>query len=69
LDRYRQSVLAAAFRGDLTAAWRARNADKLETPAALLSRIRQERDARYKAALDAWQIELNEWRAAGAKGR
>ena len=42
LDRYRQSVLAAAFRGDLTAGWRERHPDT-EPADVLLERIRAER--------------------------
>ena len=39
LDRYRQSVLAAAFRGDLTADWRSRYPDT-EPASELLEHIR-----------------------------
>ena len=46
LDRYRQSVLAAAFRGDLTAAWREAH-PHAEPAAALLERIRVERRRRW----------------------
>ena len=46
LDRYRQSVLAAAFRGDLTAAWRDAHPDT-EPASALLDRIRAERRRRW----------------------
>jgi type I restriction enzyme S subunit len=42
LDQLRQSILAAAFRGDLTAAWRAKNLD-VEPADELLARIRTER--------------------------
>ena len=42
LERFRQSVLAAAFRGDLTADWRAQNPD-VEPADQLLERIRAER--------------------------
>lgn len=42
LDRLRQSILAAAFRGDLTADWRAENPD-VEPASELLNRIRVER--------------------------
>lgn len=42
LDQLRQSVLAAAFRGDLTADWRAENPD-VEPAAALLARMDAER--------------------------
>lgn len=48
LDRFRQSVLAAAFRGDLTRDWRAQNPD-VEPANALLERIRAERRQRWIA--------------------
>jgi type I restriction enzyme S subunit len=41
LDQFRQSVLAAAFRGDLTADWREQNPD-VEPAEALLERIKEE---------------------------
>ncbi|MHA7849527.1 restriction endonuclease subunit S [Roseovarius sp.] len=69
LGLYRQSLLKSAFEGRLTADWRAQNADKLEAPETLLARIQAERDTRYKAALDAWQDALSQWRADGEKGR
>lgn len=46
LDRYRQSVLTAAFRGDLTAAWREAH-PSTEPASALLDRIRAERRHRW----------------------
>lgn len=46
LDRFRQSVLAAAFRGDLTAQWRAEHPE-VEPASVLLQRIRAERKARW----------------------
>lgn len=69
LKLYRQSLLKAAFQGRLTADWRKANPDKLEPPETLLARIRSERDARYKQALDDWQTALTEWRAGGEVGR
>ncbi|MBX9642545.1 MAG: restriction endonuclease subunit S [Novosphingobium sp.] len=69
LGLYRQSLLKSAFEGRLTAAWRAQNPDKLETPKALLARIQKERETRYKSALDDWQTALSEWRAGGEVGR
>ncbi|MDC3379160.1 restriction endonuclease subunit S [Planctomycetota bacterium] len=42
LERFRQSALAAAFRGDLTAEWRMQNPD-LEPASILLDRLRAER--------------------------
>ncbi|WP_226889367.1 restriction endonuclease subunit S [Nostoc sp. MG11] len=41
-DRFRQSVLAAAFRGDLTADWREQNPN-VEPASVLLERIREKR--------------------------
>ena len=69
LALYRQSVLKAAFEGRLTADWRAQNPDKLEDPDTLLARIQDERAARYKQALDDWQVALAKWRADGEEGR
>jgi type I restriction enzyme S subunit len=68
LGLYRQSLLKAAFQGKLTAYWRAANPDKLEAPEALLSRIRKEREDRYRQALEDWQTALSEWRAKGEVG-
>lgn len=51
LDRFRQSVLAAAFRGDLTADWRAKHPPGGVEPASvLLDRIRAERKVRWVEA-------------------
>jgi type I restriction enzyme S subunit len=47
LDQFRQSVLAAAFRGDLTADWRTQNPD-VEPAKALLERIRVERRKQWE---------------------
>lgn len=47
LERFRMSVLAAAFRGDLTADWRAQNPD-VEPADQLLERIRVERRRRWE---------------------
>lgn len=49
LERFRQSVLAAAFRGDLTAEWRKQNPD-VEPASVLLERIRAERRRRWEEA-------------------
>jgi type I restriction enzyme S subunit len=47
LDKFRRSVLASAFRGDLTADWRAQNQD-VEPATKLLERIRKERRKRWE---------------------
>ena len=66
---YRQSLLKSAFEGRLTAQWQTENPDKLEHPDALLSRIREERERRYKADHDTWEKAVTEWRKDGEKGR
>lgn len=48
LEQYRQSVLASAFRGDLTAGWREQHPD-VEPASVLLDRIRQERRRQWEA--------------------
>ncbi|EGB13770.1 restriction modification system DNA specificity domain-containing protein [Pseudodesulfovibrio mercurii] len=58
LEKFRQSVLAAAFRGDLTAEWREQHPD-VEPAEKLLERIRVERRARWEEA------ELAKMRAKG----
>lgn len=49
LEKLRQSILAAAFRGDLTKEWRAQNPD-VEPASELLERIRVERRAKWEEA-------------------
>src|SRR5690606_31949072 len=46
LEQFRQSVLASAFRGDLTKTWRTQHPD-VESASELLERIRVERKARF----------------------
>jgi len=58
LDKLRQSILAAAFRGDLTSRWREQNPD-VEPASVLLDRIRKERRTRWEEA------ELAKMRAKG----
>ncbi|MDD9981066.1 MAG: restriction endonuclease subunit S [Gammaproteobacteria bacterium] len=66
---YRQSLLKSAFEGRLTAQWRVENADKLESPDALLARIRKEREMHIQAALDDWERTVAEWREGGELGK
>lgn len=49
LEKFRQSVLAAAFRGDLTKKWREQHPD-VEPASELLERIRAERRRRWEEA-------------------
>ena len=69
IDLYRQSLLKAAFEGRLTARWRADNHAELESPDALMADIRQERQDRYKAALDEHGRIVAEWRTGGEQGK
>ncbi len=66
---YRQSLLKSAFEGRLTADWRARNHDKLQTPDTFVARIHEERERRYEAALDNWERAVAKWRTGEEKGR
>ena len=50
LDQFRQSVLAAAFRGDLTADWRENNPD-VEPASVLLEKIYNRRKIKYENEL------------------
>ena len=59
LEKFRQSVLSSAFRGDMTADWRAQNPD-IEPAEKLLERIRKERRKSW---------EENEWAKMKAKGK
>lgn len=61
LEQLRQSILAAAFRGDLTKEWRKRH-QGLEPASELLKRIRIERRKRWEAA------ELDKLKAKGLSG-
>ena len=58
LESFRQSVLAAALRGDLTAKWRIHSPD-IEPASLLLQRIRAERRRQWEA------VELGKMRATG----
>ena len=67
LERYRQSVLAAAFRGDLTKEWREQNPD-VEPASKLLERIRAERKAKWIEA-DAEKTRVRAEAGAKKKGK
>lgn len=58
LKVYRKALLKHAFEGKLTAAWRAQNADRLESAKSLLDRILREREVRWEESA----------KNAGAKG-
>jgi type I restriction enzyme S subunit len=59
IEKFRQSVLAAAFRGDLTKEWREKNKDKIEPASELLKRIRIERRKKWEEG------QLRKFKAAG----
>ena len=61
LKIYRQALLKNAFEGKLTADWRAKNQNKLESADALLKRIQAER-AKHHAE------QLAKWEATGKQG-
>ena len=68
LKVYRKAVLKHAFEGKLTAKWRERNKDKIETVEQLLARIRREREARYEHQLREWKTSWSSWRTGGQQG-
>jgi type I restriction enzyme S subunit len=59
IEKFRQSVLAAAFRGDLTKEWRETNKDKIEPASELLKRIRLERRKKWE------EEQLKKFKASG----
>ena len=59
----------AIHEGKLTAQWREENKDKLETPEQLLTRIKQEREARYDQQLQDWKAAVKGWEAKGKPGK
>ena len=61
VERYRQSVLKAAVTGELTREWREKNAGKIESGEAMLSRILDARSAAWEKA------ELDKMNAKGVK--
>lgn len=69
LKIYRQALLKHAFEGKLTEQWRKDNADKLETPEQLLTRIQTERETRYQQQLNDWKQAVKDWEAKGKEGR
>ncbi len=60
LKIYRQAVLKHAFEGKLTADWREKNKDKLESADLLLKRIQKEREVHYQQQLKDWNTAVNE---------
>ena len=69
LKVYRQSILKYAFEGKLTAQWRKENKNKLEKPVQLLTRIKQEREARYERQLQEWRAAVKGWEGKGKPGK
>lgn len=69
LKVYRQALLKHAFEGKLTAAWRAENADKLESAEELLECISVERSERHRRQLAEWESAVRNWQANGKQGR
>lgn len=68
IELYRQSLLKAAFEGQLTADWRAENPDKLESHENLIARAEDERNEWHRIACEKWTEEVEAWQSAGAMG-
>jgi type I restriction enzyme S subunit len=69
LKQYRQSVLKAAVTGELTKQWREDNKDKLEPASQLLERIHKNREGKYEAAFESWELEVKILEKSGKVGR
>ncbi len=65
LGVYRQSLLQQAFAGELSAQWRTKHRNKLESPAQLLARIQSARQTRYEQQLKEWGAAMREWEKSG----
>ncbi len=69
LALYRQSVLKAAFEGELTKAWREAHKDELEDADTLLERIKKEREEAYEKSLEEWKAAVKAWEESGKEGK
>ena len=69
LQVYRQSLLKHAFEGKLTEQWREDNQNELENADELLTRIQDEREARYQQQVAEWQESVKQWEENGKDGK
>ena len=69
MKTYRQALLKHAFEGKLTADWREKNKDKLETPKQLLARVKRDREGHYQRQLDDWRATVEAWQDSGKLGK
>lgn len=69
LALYRQSILKAAFEGELTKAWREVHKDELEDAKTLLERIKKEREEVYEKRLEEWKAAVKAWEENGKQGK
>ena len=68
LKIYRQAVLKKAFTGELSKAWRAKQAN-LPTASELLQQIQTERQSHHQQQLTKWQEAVQLWEDGGKEGR
>jgi len=64
LSVYRQSLLKQAFEGKLTANWRKKNVDKLESGEDILKQVEAEREDYYKKQIERWKKDARLWPSA-----
>ena len=69
LATYRQAVLKHAFEGKLTAQWRDKNKDSLETRKQLLACIKRNRAARSEQQLAEWRLSTEDWEKGERTGK
>jgi type I restriction enzyme S subunit len=65
IERYKKAVLAAAFRGNLTADWREDNIALLDCSQQFLTAISTTRQSIYTNKIKKWEIEVKEWEKQG----
>lgn len=69
LDDFRQALLNHAFKGKLTAQWRADNKVRLETREQLLAHVKRKRSEHYEQQLRQWKETVEAWQESGRVGR
>ena len=68
LDLYHKSLLKSAFEGRLTAHWRTRNPEKLESSEELITRAKHEKSKWHRVALEEWVQAVEDWQSDNSKG-
>ena len=68
LELYRKSLLKSAFEGRLTADWRTRNPEMLESCEELITCAKHEKSKWHRVALEEWVQAVEDWQSDNSKG-